>query len=933
MGTRRKRLKHKTGLLLSALAVAVLGASGCGKTETAQQLVAEARQYQQKGDTRAAIIQLRNSLQKNPDDPEARFLLGTIYDQAGDAKSAERELRKALELRMDPGRVMSALAHSLLAQGEFQKVLDATKADGNAQSGNSAEILAIRGNALLALDRNEEAKKSFEEALAKKPGYAEALLGQARLEVSMRNITAAIELIDQANRNDPKNIDAMLMKGDVQRLVPNNAAAMVAYEQAIALYPQNIPARLNLASIQVGIGKYAEAKKNLEAVRKLTARSPMANYMQALIEYRGGNYVAAQEAVEGVLKASPTHVPSVLLAGLIEQALGQFSQAEKRLAWVLDRTPDNLYARKMLATVFIQERQPQRAISVLQAGLKQAPDDAGLLALAGEAYTQLNDFANATRHFEKAASLAPKSAGVRAGLALSRLAAGESERALAELESAVKLDPGQYQASILLVMSHLARNEPDQALAALQKLENQRPDNPLVFNLKGSILAAKKDFASARRYFEQALRIDPVYFPAAMNLAQLDLRDKNPAAAKKRAEAILEKDSKNTEAMMLLASIAGQTPGSEQQAADWLERAQMADPRAVQPRLMLATYYLEKGDAKKAMAAARDALAVSPDSDVLLDILGRAQLAAGETTPALTTYSRLVSVAPRSHQAFFQLARVQDMNNNHAGANNSLRQALEIKPDYIEAQSMLAALEVSAGRIEEARKIGRQAQKQAPRSPGGYIIEGDVLMAEKKYGEAAKAYETAYAIRKSGARAMRIHAAYAQAGKPQEGEARLQQWLKESPSDLATRLYLADFSLGNGKYRTAIEQYRLVLEKQPRNVVVLNNLAWAYHEAKDPKGLEYAEQGHSLEPNNAALADTLGWFLVEQGKTARGLELLRKATFLAPNEPQPRYHLARAWLKSGDQAKARQELERLQADGAKFPQAAEAMALLKQLKN
>ena len=73
--------------------------------------------------------------------------------------------------------------------------------------------------------------------------------------------------------------------------------------------------------------------------------------------------------------------------------------------------------------------------------------------------------------------------------------------------------------------------------------------------------------------------------------------------------------------------------------------------------------------------------------------------------------------------------------------------------------------------------------------------------------------------------------------------------------------------------------------------------------------------------------------LVEQGNTTRGLELLQKAVVAAPNAHEIRYHLAQAWLKAGDKAKARSELERLVASDAKFPQQAEAIKLLKQLKN
>ena len=81
------------------------------------------------------------------------------------------------------------------------------------------------------------------------------------------------------------------------------------------------------------------------------------------------------------------------------------------------------------------------------------------------------------------------------------------------------------------------------------------------------------------------------------------------------------------------------------------------------------------------------------------------------------------------------------------------------------------------------------------------------------------------------------------------------------------------------------------------------------------------------------MAETLGWILVKQGNTTRGLELLQKAVAAAPNAHEIRFHLAQAWLKAGDKAKARNELERLLASDAKFPQRAEAMKLLNELKN
>ena len=74
-------LKSSTGkaaaartLLKIMVAAALLGGSvaGCGKTEDPQTLIADAKRYEEKGDHNAAIIQLKNALQKNPEPPKAR---------------------------------------------------------------------------------------------------------------------------------------------------------------------------------------------------------------------------------------------------------------------------------------------------------------------------------------------------------------------------------------------------------------------------------------------------------------------------------------------------------------------------------------------------------------------------------------------------------------------------------------------------------------------------------------------------------------------------------------------------------------------------------------------------------------------------------------------------------------------------------------------
>ena len=66
-------------------------------------------------------------------------------------------------------------------------------------------------------------------------------------------------------------------------------------------------------------------------------------------------------------------------------------------------------------------------------------------------------------------------------------------------------------------------------------------------------LILKRDFPAARASFERAVQLQPNYMPAVINLANLDLRDKNTDAAKQRYEAVLKKDPNNEQALFRLA--------------------------------------------------------------------------------------------------------------------------------------------------------------------------------------------------------------------------------------------------------------------------------------------------------------------------------------------------------------------------------------------
>ena len=70
-----------------------------------------------------------------------------------------------------------------------------------------------------------------------------------------------------------------------------------------------------------------------------------------------------------------------------------------------------------------------------------------------------------------------------------------------------------------------------------------------------------------------------------------------------------------------------------------------------------------------------------------------------------------------------------------------------------------------------------------------------------------------------------------------------------------------------------------------------------------------AQRANDLAPNQPAINDTIGWIMVEQGRTKDGLELLQKASAAAPAQRFIALHLAKAQIKDGRKDAARTTLQ------------------------
>ncbi len=467
-------MKKRHGIRQSAATVFIAAVLLAGCADDPQALVASAKALLAKKDNSAAIIKLKNALQKDLDNAEARFLLGKALLDSGDALGAEKALRMARELHYPPQDVAPPFARSLVRLGRYKEVIDELSSVEIEARPGKAELMTAVGQAHLGLGNAAAAQAAFTTALAAQPEYVPAHLGQARLAASIGNFPQALAAVDSALRISPGDADAWQLKGDILRAQEQPAQALAAYGKAAEAKPGFVAAHSAMVSMLLQQKRPEDAAKQVEVMKQVAPKHPDTLYLQALMAYRTGDFSGARERIQQHLRASPDSLLGLMLAGSIELELKSYAQAEGHLLKALQLAPRLRLARSTLIVTYLRKREVGKALDALMPVLEHIGKDAGMLALAGEVFMMNGDITRGAEYFAKAAALDPGDATKQTAVAMSHMAMGKFDEGMRELEPVAASDSG-IRADLALIAGLMQRRQYDKALAAIAALEKKEP--------------------------------------------------------------------------------------------------------------------------------------------------------------------------------------------------------------------------------------------------------------------------------------------------------------------------------------------------------------------------------------------------------------------------------------------------------------------------
>ena len=221
-------------VLLLGLGLAVSACAGGGAerpaTDAEQAAIANMNLgagYLQQGRTDLAIERLRRALVQNPRLVEAHSTIALAYDQIGSLEDAEIHYLRATEL--DPANSTAANAYAVFLCNRQNRWADAEpyfqRAAENPTYATPEVALTNAGTCALAAGQNEEAEQHFRAALARNPGYGDALANMIELSYQAGNYLQTRAFVQRFLAVRAPTASVLLMCVNVERELNNAPAA------------------------------------------------------------------------------------------------------------------------------------------------------------------------------------------------------------------------------------------------------------------------------------------------------------------------------------------------------------------------------------------------------------------------------------------------------------------------------------------------------------------------------------------------------------------------------------------------------------------------------------------------------------------------------------------------------------------------------------
>lgn len=686
---------------------------------------------------------------------------------------------------------------------------------------------------------------------------------------------------------------AYFKNGDVQ-------LAFSMYHEAYDRDPDNINVILPMVSALHKANQFEVADEILSKVSAKTLKNSELSSLKARAHIRQGDYSTASDLLRNSILANASSNSDKLTLAMLEMEQKNYSEAANMLENLKSNVTEPGFLRSVVngqVQLSLRQNNNDEAIRICDKLVEDDPAAASLLIRA-RTYYMIKNNEKALSDYNLALEKEPENPAVWEARSRFYSTTDQIQKAVDDMVKALAVAKSNLAEAFSVVESIKKTAEDKSDALSDAETDVKKKQNVFLQIQRQTILlqlssGIEGEVENARKLLAEGLKENPEDVDFMMINARL-LYSRGTGPSVKESESVLKeitrKDPYNIEAWNLLGQIA-LNRGQHDRAITYAQRGLLSRPNDRSLMLLKA-----RGEFGRSPAFAIATLKALYDLDnTILDnavYLADAYSLSGQTRKAIA----LVKA---------QLDKIEDT-----------RQSLRCRV-------ALAQARYRDGQLEQAGKDFVDLMDSKEISTVALGTYTRLLAKDKKFDECfTKISEWIAKYPKDSLQAIGVVESLVNnyTANPQVMKLSvdtLDEILKLNPDSTNALQAIAVIYQMAGQNAKAITYYEKIHEINPEDVIVLNNLAWAYCQIEGDykKALEMANRGLEKAPEYIDLIDTRGFIYNKLGQFEKAVVDFKKCLELYPSANpaviSTRLHLAKAYKKSGQKELAIKELNEI----------------------
>ena len=632
------------------------------------------------------------------------------------------------------------------------------------------------------------------------------------------------------------------------------------------------------------------------------ADTPESHLARAKDYKAAANYSAAIIELKNALQAAPNNVEARRMLGTLYLDIGDGASADKELRHAVELGVPEDTLRVELARAQLYQGKFDEVLALCRKVEGYRPDrQAALIVLRGDALRGLKQADKAAAAYAEALRLQPGLGEAVLGQAYLALAANKLDDAREIAVRLTKDQPGYAMGwSLLGDVERFASNAEASAQAYTKAIElgrdspNDRVNRVMAWIYLGHTADAAKELDLIRKRMPNSPV--PHYLTGLLQLTQ-----KHYAEAKAELELAVSGAVNFAPANFYL-GVVNIIQGNFEQADHYLTASYATLKHNTNVRKALALVRLRIGHPAEAEEMIRPVLVADPNDLYAMNVMAYARLAQGDTKQGVEYLQKVVAGSKGSAGAQMNLAIGLFMAGNQAQGAKALENAIQINPQFEQADVLLISQYLKAHEFDKALGAARQYEQKRAKDPLPVNLQGVAYLGKGDTAAAKAAFERALAIAPGDPGAsFNLAQSALQAGDLEKARSYYQGVLQKHPDHLDSLLLLASLERRAGRAAEARHW--------------LEQAAKAHPEAPEPRfelarlELDFGNPAHALTLLNG-LPDAVrkqppalilaGETQLAAGDVANAITSFKQLVERTPKSPQAFYLLSKAYAQAGD---------------------------------